>query len=66
MCGMSDLFRAVLSPCTGVCTLDEGGLCRGCRRTGDEVAAWTTLDDAARLHLMDVVLPARPAAAEDA
>lgn len=66
MCGMSDLFRAVLSPCTGVCTLDDAGLCRGCRRTGDEIAAWTRLDDAARLHLMDVVLPARPAAAEDA
>ncbi len=65
MCDMSDLFRAVLSPCTGVCTLDDAGLCRGCRRTGDEIAAWTRLDDAARLHLMDVVLPARPAA-EDA
>ncbi len=63
---MSDLFRAVLSPCTGVCALDEAGLCRGCRRSGDEIAAWAALDDAARLYLMDVVLPARPAPAGDA
>lgn len=63
---MSDLFHALLSPCTGVCTLDVTGLCRGCRRTGDEIAAWTTLGTDARLHLMDVVLPARPAAADDA
>lgn len=61
---MSSQFRAVLSPCTGVCTLDEDGLCRGCHRTGDEIAMWTLLDDAARLHVMDVVLPERAARRE--
>lgn len=56
---MSELFRAILSPCIGLCELDADGLCRGCHRSGHEIAAWTTLDDAARLRLMDDVLPAR-------
>lgn len=59
MVRMSSQFRAVLSPCIGICALDEDGLCRGCHRTGDEIAAWSRLDDAARLYFMDVVLPAR-------
>lgn len=58
---MSDPFRAVLSPCIGICLLDARGLCLGCHRTGQEIAAWSGLDDAARLHLMEVVLPARAA-----
>ena len=47
------------SPCIGICNLDDRGLCEGCHRTGQEIAAWSVLDDATRLHLMDVVLPAR-------
>jgi uncharacterized protein len=53
--------KAVLSPCTGVCTLRSDGLCAGCFRSGDEIAAWSSLDDASRQRLMDVVLPAREA-----
>jgi|SoiMethySBSTD1v2_1073268.scaffolds.fasta_scaffold943102_2 predicted Fe-S protein YdhL (DUF1289 family) len=41
---------AVPSPCTGVCRIDERhGLCAGCLRSLDEIAAWSTLDDPARL-----------------
>lgn len=54
-------YRAILSPCIGTCVLDAGGCCEGCHRTGDEIAAWTTLGDAERLRLMDEVLPAREA-----
>ena len=37
----------VTSPCIGVCRIDEAtGLCVGCLRTLDEIAAWSTLDDA--------------------
>ena len=40
---------AVPSPCTDVCRIDEAsGLCIGCLRTLDEVAAWSTLDDAGK------------------
>ena len=43
---------AVPSPCSGVCRIDERhGLCAGCLRSLDEIAAWPTLDDRARLAL---------------
>ena len=39
----------VPSPCTSVCRIDAAtGLCAGCARTLDEIAAWSTLDDDAR------------------
>ncbi len=52
---------ALLTPCIGVCTLAPDGHCDGCFRTGDEIAAWTSLSDAERQRFMDVVLPAREA-----
>jgi len=55
----STSFRAVLSPCIGVCHLDERGLCVGCRRTTAEIARWGQMNDDERLRLMDVVLPMR-------
>ncbi|MGR6805170.1 DUF1289 domain-containing protein [Sphaerotilus natans] len=49
----------VASPCINVCRLDAGsGLCVGCLRTLDEIAAWSRLDDAARAAILDL-LPAR-------
>ena len=51
----------MLTPCIGVCVLRADGLCAGCFRTGDEIAAWSRLDDVQRLHLMDHVLPEREA-----
>jgi predicted Fe-S protein YdhL (DUF1289 family) len=39
----------VPSPCISVCRMDaEMGLCAGCLRTLDEIAAWSTLDDEAK------------------
>lgn len=56
---MSSSFRAVLSPCTGVCQLDERGLCLGCHRTAAEIAGWLHYDDERRLHLIETELPRR-------
>lgn len=56
---MNTRVRAVQSPCIGVCTLDDEGLCDGCLRSGDEIAAWLSMDDAQREHMMEAVLPAR-------
>ncbi len=53
--------RPVLTPCIGVCTLDPAGYCDGCFRNGDEIADWLSMDQAQRLHMMDVVLPTREA-----
>ena len=55
-------FRAVLSPCIGVCTLDDEGLCLGCHRSSAEIARWSQMGDDERLHLMEAVLPERESA----
>jgi hypothetical protein len=39
----------VPSPCINVCQIDPAsGLCTGCRRTLDEIAVWSRLDDRAK------------------
>ena len=39
----------VASPCIDVCRIDaRTGLCEGCLRTLDEIAAWSKLDDDAK------------------
>ena len=39
----------VPSPCVSVCVMDaDSGLCKGCWRTLDEIAAWSTLPDAGK------------------
>jgi predicted Fe-S protein YdhL (DUF1289 family) len=48
-----------LSPCIGICRLDERGYCEGCLRTGDEIARWRGMDERERLRYMRDVLPAR-------
>jgi predicted Fe-S protein YdhL (DUF1289 family) len=58
---MNSSFRAVLSPCVGVCALDEHGLCEGCHRSVGEIARWGQMNDDQRLHLMESVLPLREA-----
>lgn len=56
---MNTAFRTVLSPCTGVCSMADDGLCHGCHRTSAEIARWIQMDDDERLHLMETVLPER-------
>lgn len=51
----------VLTPCTGVCSLDLQGFCEGCQRTGTEIAGWLQMSDQERLRMMEEVLPAREA-----
>ena len=53
---------AIASPCTKVCIIDpRSGLCRGCGRTLDEVARWTSFSDSERDRIM-TELPQRRAA----
>lgn len=41
--------QPVGSPCSNVCRIDPAtGWCLGCRRSIDEIASWSRLDDAAR------------------
>jgi predicted Fe-S protein YdhL (DUF1289 family) len=49
----------VASPCISVCEMDaSSGLCRGCLRTLDEIAAWSVLDAVAKKAVL-AALPAR-------
>jgi hypothetical protein len=51
----------VPSPCVSICEMSpDSGLCRGCFRTLDEIAAWSVLDPATRRAIVDA-LPARRA-----
>lgn len=51
--------QPVLSPCIGICQLDDQGLCVGCWRSGDEIGRWLGMSEAEREYLMDKVLPQR-------
>ena len=54
-------FIATATPCIGVCVIDASGFCRGCARTLEEIARWTSLSHSARLFSM-AELSARKAA----
>ncbi|TPE59248.1 DUF1289 domain-containing protein [Sandaracinobacter neustonicus] len=41
---------AVASPCRNICRLKRG-LCTGCGRTMEEIAAWPTAPDAVKLAI---------------
>lgn len=49
----------VPSPCVSVCRMDAANtVCQGCWRTLAEIAAWSTMDDAAKRAVW-LLLPAR-------
>jgi len=55
----------VASPCISVCTMDAAsGLCIGCLRTLDEIAAWSVLDATTKRAIVEA-LPARRARLTD-
>lgn len=55
----------VPSPCINVCRMDEhSGLCAGCLRTLDEIAAWGQASDPQKLAIL-ARLAERRAAAQD-
>jgi predicted Fe-S protein YdhL (DUF1289 family) len=45
-----------LTPCIGICRLDDRGYCVGCLRTAEEIGRWRAMGDGERLHVMRVVL----------
>jgi uncharacterized protein len=52
----------IKTPCNRVCTLHPvSGLCMGCGRSVDEIAAWAGFDDKQRAAIM-TLLPMRVAA----
>jgi hypothetical protein len=53
----------VPSPCVGVCRMSPAtGLCEGCWRSLDEIAAWSRADDAQRLRTWTEIEARQPVA----
>lgn len=52
---MSDAGRLLppASPCIQVCELDALGICRGCRRSWDEIGAWTRMSAAQQWAVLE-------------
>ncbi|MCU0868525.1 MAG: DUF1289 domain-containing protein [Burkholderiales bacterium] len=46
-------MKPIPSPCIDVCQIDPThGMCRGCWRTLDEIARWSTMRDGERERVM--------------
>jgi len=43
---------AVPSPCIRACCLDDSDTCRGCFRTLQEIAAWSTSSDSTKRRIL--------------
>ena len=43
----------VKSPCNGICTLDVEDICKGCRRTKDEISRWYILSSSEKQQVKD-------------
>ena len=52
--GLKDLTnRMIESPCTSVCDIDpKDGLCKGCKRTKEEIFNWLRLSDLAKKKVL--------------
>ncbi|HLS57117.1 MAG TPA: DUF1289 domain-containing protein [Zeimonas sp.] len=46
----------IQSPCVSICRIDPAtGLCEGCQRTLDEIAAWGSLGDDAKRAIWSAI-----------
>ncbi|MDP3439434.1 MAG: DUF1289 domain-containing protein [Azonexus sp.] len=53
------------SPCINICQMNApGGLCSGCLRSLDEIAVWSTTNDATRARILAAVSQRRLALAD--
>lgn len=42
----------VISPCVGVCALDDDDVCIGCFRSGHEISRWGYLDNQGKRDIL--------------
>ena len=47
--------EAIASPCINVCELDDEGMCTGCFRTAEEIAAWPGMGPVDQRRLLAVL-----------
>ena len=54
--GTVQTIAPVPSPCINVCRMNRStGLCEGCLRTIDEIANWSSFDDAAKRAIWEEI-----------
>jgi hypothetical protein len=56
---MRGVNGAVNSPCVDICLLGPDGLCTGCLRTTEEIAAWPGLADRERRRVLELLAARR-------
>jgi len=55
------------SPCVNICQMDErSGLCQGCQRSIEEIAAWSAASSAQKRAILEAVAQRRAALAQTA
>lgn len=54
--------RPPKSPCISVCVLDDGDVCTGCYRTGEEIMNWFMADDSEKRTILAACSRRRAAA----
>jgi len=45
----------IVSPCVGICALNESDICVGCYRTGVEISAWGEMKEKEKLAILELV-----------
>ena len=69
--GLAEKVKTVMSPgpmspCINVCSLDEQGYCRGCHRSRQEIASWSTMGPARQWEVLRSLDARRPQAGNTA
>jgi predicted Fe-S protein YdhL (DUF1289 family) len=47
------LTAGVPSPCVGICIVDDARVCIGCRRSLEEIAAWSTATNEQKRRMLE-------------
>ncbi len=47
--------NVIISPCVGICALNEKDICIGCYRTGLEISAWGEMEDDEKRSILALV-----------
>ncbi len=54
--------QVIISPCIGVCSMNDAGLCEGCYRSIDEIREWLDMGHEQREAIMSALVEREQAA----
>ena len=47
--------NVIVSPCVGICALNESDICVGCYRTGIEISAWGEMKESEKRSVLALI-----------